>query len=202
MESIAFSQIRRGILLVLFLSVANLFSQQTTLFSDDVLEILTDKDSSQIIINKKGNQIFFAKATSFNITKEDIKSTSSSWIKIFIEDDSLIHPLVDFKLDLLNMRMRLNIQEERGYTNTTPFYSGYHQLNFDAKLLEWNVYDDNIYIGSYTSGETSNVIFESTANYDHSLFQSIQNIDNFHPIKEVRSYVTQIRKNNFTVYLS
>ena len=153
-----------------------------------------DDASARIIIRNNDKKILSASSSRFSIKNRVIYSTSSS-VKIFIDNDSIYHPSLQFTYD--EETRSLSLFRDKDGVSGASIYSSYHQMTFDPDILQWHIDENNIYIGSSSINSSSKVIFESVANYNDVLFHSLRGIDVINPLNAVSNFISVHQKDYF-----
>ena len=149
---------------------------------------------AQIIFKKEGKDIFIANSSRFSIKDNSIYSKSAS-INIYFDNDSIYHPSLQFNYD--DSKRNVTLYRDRKGISGSPIYSSYHQLTMDAELLEWQIDEDQIYLGSLPTTSESNVYFSSTASYSDNIFQSLRGIDQENPLMAIMRFIEVYEKSQF-----
>ena len=68
----------------------------------------------------------------------------------------------------------------------------------DSELLEWQIDEDNIYLGSLPVTSVSSVNFESVSSYIDQMYHSLRGIDKVNPLMLVHKFVKRSGKTNFS----
>ena len=151
--------------------------------------------SARMVIKKNGKEVLVASSTKFSINKNVIYSKSAS-IKIYFDVDSICHPSLEFTYDQSDRKLKL-YRDMKGVSGA-PIYNSYHQLTIDAELLEWNIDEENIFIGSLPVTSISSVDFESVASYNEGYYHSLRGIDKVNPLMLVNRFVKRSEKTEFS----
>jgi len=151
--------------------------------------------SARIIINKNGKKILVANSARFSIKKNIIYSESAA-IKLYFDEDSMYHPSLQFTYSQSERKLKL-YRDKKGVSGA-PIYNSYHQLTIDAELIEWQIDEENILLGSLPSTSVSNVNFESIASYNDELYHSLRGIDKVNPLMRVSNFVKSSGTTNFS----
>ena len=64
----------------------------------------------------------------------------------------------------------------------------------DSELLEWQIDEDNIYLGSLPVTSVSSVNFESVSSYIDQMYHSLRGIDKVNPSIFVHKFVKEVVK--------
>ena len=151
--------------------------------------------SAKIIIKKKEKKILIVNSSRFNIKNKVITSLSAG-IKIYFDEDSIYHPSLQFTYDHPNRKIKL--YRDRSGISASPIYNSYHQITIDAELIEWQIDDDKMYIGSLPITANSTVNFESVASYNDQFYHSLRGIDKVNPIMLVHKFVKYANRSIFS----
>ena len=151
--------------------------------------------SARIILKKNGKNILVANSSRFSIKKNVIYSASTS-VKIYFDEDSIYHPSLQFTYDQSDRKLKL-YRDKKGVSGS-PIYNSYHQLTIDSELLEWQIDEDNIYLGSLPVTSVSSVNFESIASYNDQMYHSLRGIDKVNPLMLVNRFVKRSGKSDFS----
>ena len=108
----------------------------------------------------------------------------------------MYHPSLQFTYNQGERKLKL-YRDKKGVSGA-PIYNSYHQLTIDAELIEWQIDEENILLGSLPSTSISNVIFESIASYNDELYHSLRGIDKVNPLMRVSNFVKSSGSTNFS----
>jgi len=151
---------------------------------------------AKIVFKRNDNDIFIANAKRFNIDDEKIIAKQAG-VKIFIDNDSIFHGSLQFKY--LDNKRQLQLYKDRKSISGAPMLNTYHQITMDFELMEWSVDSDLITFGSLPGTAESTIYFESVDRYLASKFESMQGVDDIHPLLLVDKYTQEIGQDNFFV---
>ena len=124
-----------------------------------------------------------AYATQFIIEENVRISGEEVATSIYMGNDSICHPSVNFKLLLPSKELTL-LRGKRG-SNRNPFYNSFTQMNMDTERLDWDMATAEIVINEkkVKIGNTNKkVTFESTAFFDSQDYRKLQNVSSIHPL--------------------
>jgi hypothetical protein len=161
-------------------------------------DFITDgrKDASaRIIIKKDGKEILVANSSRFSIRKNTIFSESAA-IKLYFDEDSMYHQSLQFTYNQGERKLKL-YRDKKGVSGA-PIYNSYHQLTIDAELIEWQIDENNILLGSLPATSVSDVHFESIASYNDQMYHSLRGIDKVNPLMLVSKFVKRYGSSNFS----
>ena len=144
------------------------------------------------IYNKKRQKIFFGTAQLFIIKREVSIVAEEVDAKLFMDNDSLFHPAVNFRVEIPNEVIHLTRGEKGSERN--PFFSSFYNMNLEAEKVSWYVANDSLEIGSRTGlakGVMQKVEFESSNRYDAREYMRMQNITSVNPISVLYKLVQE-----------
>lgn len=151
--------------------------------------------SARIVLKKNGKDILVANSSRFSINKNTIYSESAA-IKIYFDQDSIFHPSVQFTYNQSDRKLKL-YRNKKGVSGA-PIYNSYHKITIDAELIEWQIDEENIFIGSLPITSKSLVTFESIASYNDQFYHSLRGIDKINPLMLVRNFVKEFGETEFS----
>ncbi len=153
----------------------------------------TQNNLAQLTIyNKKRQKIFFGTAKLFIIKREISIVAEEVDAKLFMDNDSLFHPAVNFRVEIPNEVIHLTRGEKGSERN--PFFSSFYNMNLEAEKVSWYVANDSLEIGSRTGlakGVMQKVEFESSNRFDAQEYIRMQNITSVNPISVLYKLVQE-----------
>ncbi|MFH1320836.1 MAG: hypothetical protein ABII90_09320 [Bacteroidota bacterium] len=142
----------------------------------------------------KRNQERFLVAASKNFTITEGKvSSSNTAVTIYLENDSIYHPRLQFRFiinkvndKVINREITL-IREDVGLAQS-PYFNSYHQIEMNFEALYWKIDIPKMKFQSIKGvGTESKANFESSNFYNESRYAKIQGMDAVHPLIEIRA---------------
>ncbi len=144
----------------------------------------TNSEPAQLIIfNKKRQRIFYGTGPLFIIKREVSIVAEEVNAKLFMDQDSLFHPQVDFRVDIPKDVIYLSRGEKGSERN--PFFSSFYNMNLDVERIAWYIGQDSLEIGARNSvakGIEQKVQFESSEHFDMGNYIKMQQIASQNPI--------------------
>lgn len=142
----------------------------------------TKEPARMTVYNKRRERIFYGTGPLFIMKKEVSVVAEGIDAKLYIEEDSLFHPAVDFRLDIPKQVISL----ERGTKGNerNPFFSSFYNMNLNTDRIAWHILQDSLEIGARAGikGVEHTVNFESSKNFDENKFNRMQQAASHNPI--------------------
>jgi len=151
---------------------------------------------ARIIFKRNGLPVFVANANRFSLGADKIISKGAG-IKIFFDNDSIYHSNLQFKY--INSERKLQLYRDINGVSGSPMLNTYHNLTMDFELLEWSIDSDIITFGSLPGTAESRVELESVDRYLKEKYESMQGLDEIHPLFLVNNYVEAKQEEKFFV---
>ncbi|MEM8909512.1 MAG: hypothetical protein AAGD05_16820, partial [Bacteroidota bacterium] len=153
------------------------------------------------ILNEQNTCVFRARSTNFKIRQGERISGEQVEATLFYGQDSISHPSVNLKYDLLARQIDL-FRGKRG-SDRSPFYDSYHQVNIDTDKLNWDLATGLIQINEkhakFGNGN-QRVSFESLEYFDIQTYRKFQNVANNNPIATLKLLVEQEQTKVFSAH--
>ncbi len=139
-----------------------------------------------LVLEAKGKIIIFEKT---NLIANDIE------VVLHLDTDSIYHPNLLFKYNN-DVRTVQLIRNGEGSTRI-KYVDTYHNVEFDAKVLEWKMDNPKITFGGITQSDTK-VIFESKNFYSENVFLQLQGDALTNPLYDVKRFAEKNMNDEFT----
>ncbi len=152
----------------------------------------SDQKANIEIVNKGTSQIFRADAELFVIRKGERLSGEAVDCSIYFDQDSIYHPSVNVKMQIVDQMMTLS-RGKRG-NDRNPFYDSYHKINIDVNSIKWNLAQDSIFFGGKSVSFTTankDVTYESFNFFQEADYERLQNIASTNPLTVIRGMADQ-----------
>lgn len=151
---------------------------------------------ASIWYSQEGKLLFKGLAEQFIIRKEETIIGEGVEMTIYINQDSIFHPSANIRFLLKDKELEIS-RGERG-KDRNPFFSSYHQMNFDADNFAIDFLQDTVYIGQKTISLAYKpaAYFESLLYFDQNDFYRFQNIASSNPIAKIGSAVPKKGERN------
>ena len=150
------------------------------------------KNKARLTLFDKNQQTSFKGASElFVIRKGERIAAERLEMVLYLNQDSIYHPSVNIKFDILNREMEL-YRGKRG-SDRNPFFNSLHQVNVDVDNLEWHMDTGEILLGksAVSFANQSEVKFESFNFFEEGEFRRIQNIATTNPLYVIRYFVDE-----------
>lgn len=149
-------------------------------------------------INDETKKRFKAIAESFGF-KDSVIVSSKAYVAIYQDNDSIMHPAVEFRYD--RARERMVIGKEKSQLRKAPFSSSYFDVDFTADRVEWNLKSDSLKVSVFGNAMASPMVIESNDFYDPEGYRQLRGQGfNFHPLALMVNYANEIGSNDFYVF--
>lgn len=135
------------------------------------------------ILDEKQNLKFKAVAEGFAIRKGELVAGERVQSVIYVGTDSIFHPSVNFKFDVVKRELHLT-RGERG-SDRNPFSDSFHKSLIDCNNLDWYLDKDSIVIGERKfslSNVANKVQLESFKYFDETEYRKLQSIASTNPV--------------------
>ncbi|GAB4143197.1 MAG: hypothetical protein Fur0041_18290 [Bacteroidia bacterium] len=149
----------------------------------------TKDNPAFFMFKRNGKNFLYAASTSFAITKEKVTSNNTQ-IKFFFDQDSIVHPLVDFKYFIDSSRVVLYRSEEGA--SQAPYYNSFHQVDMYVEQIVWRTNEQQILISTLPGSTLGEAKFPSSSYYRQYLYDRLQGIDMVHPLIKLRNFVRDV----------
>lgn len=139
------------------------------------------------IFNEQRKIIFKSKSKEFIIRKSEKVASQSAEVVVYIGQDSIYHPSVQFKMDIENKVLSL-IKGDVG-KDRNPFFSSLHKIDIDVNRIDWNIETDSIYLGKKVHsfvGNNNRMMMQSVNFYNEAHYAKLQNMADVNPIANLK----------------
>lgn len=153
-----------------------------TLAGAKILGQGTEGEKSTLLIYKPGTKQKIAFASFYNITinKPEKISVSNAEVSIYFGKDSIYHPRISLIYNLQENKLRLVKGE--GSLASSKFWDSYHNVEFDADIIEWNVNEKDININTVSTSGMKPAIYESKDFFNKSTMRQIRGNVSYDPL--------------------
>lgn len=143
-----------------------------------------DNEPARVTIyNKKRKRVFYGSGPLFILKREVSIVAEGVNAKLYMEEDSLFHPAVNFRVDIPTQVISLTRGDKGSQRN--PFFSSFYNMNLDTDKIAWHLVQDSLEIGARfgtAKGIEQKVQFESSNYYDRKQFDQMQHLASQNPI--------------------
>ncbi len=156
---------------------------------------MDDTKDVSIFVSKGDSTLMHAFGKSFVIKPTGVTSLSTK-ITIPLENDSIFHPGVQFSYN--DSLREVELMQDNKALSKSYYFNSYHDMDFNAELLQWNIDGDNVVFKQARSGiTTKRAMFRSETFFDKAYFRSLQGADKEHPLKIIRRFTQAIGREDF-----
>ena len=150
-----------------------------------------DNKAEIVIRDAAKAKLFRAEAPLFVVRKGEQLSAERAFSVAYLDQDSIFHPSVNMKYDILAKEMRL-YRGKRG-SDRNPFFSSYHQVNMDVDNIDWKMDRDSMVFGkrSVSFANSKEMSLESLKFFKQDEFRRIQNISSTNPISILKLFAEE-----------
>ncbi|MEI6410922.1 MAG: hypothetical protein WCR52_16165 [Bacteroidota bacterium] len=135
------------------------------------------------IYNKKRKKVFYGTGDLFLIKREVSIVAEGVNAKLYMDEDSLFHPSVNFRVDIPGQVINLTRGEKGSERN--PFFSSFYNMNLNTDKISWHLNQDSLEIGARigtAKGVEQTVQFESSNFFDRAQYEQMQHLASQNPI--------------------
>jgi hypothetical protein len=143
----------------------------------------SSEEDALLIFHRDKKPFIVAASKVFIIRKERISSDRSS-ICIYLDNDSIFHPGLNFKFMTADKELIL-YRDGKGMAKS-PYYNTYHSIDMDVELVTWKMGDPLINMEAMKGSTQTNARFESSNYYSYFLYQKLMGMDATHPLVLIR----------------
>jgi len=150
-----------------------------------------DNKAEIVIRDASKTKLFRAEAPLFVLRAGEQLSAERAFSVVYLDEDSIFHPSVNMKYDVLQKEMRL-YRGKRG-SDRNPFFSSYHQINMDVDNIDWKMDRDSLVFGkrSVSFANSKEMSLESLKYFKQDDFRRIQNISSTNPISIIKLFAEE-----------
>ena len=148
-------------------------------------------EMASLTIYKPGTKekIVFASFYNITINKPEKVSISNAEVSIYLDTDSIYHPRISMSYNLKNNKLRLVKGE--GILASSKFWDSYHNVEFDADIIEWIVTEKNISINTVSTSGMKPAIYESKDFFNKSTMRDLRGNVSYDPFFILAKYKKQ-----------
>lgn len=159
-------------------------------------EYLYANENGETVTGKR--KVMYIEGQHFSFKSDRARSLNAK-TSIYIEDDSIFHPGLEFKYNNDTRTIELLRDNSPENMSRSPYVDSYHKMELDFSLLTWQMDDDKIYMGN-TIGSTINYAnFESQNYFTAQRYYEAQGLEETHPYLMLRSFVQRFGSKEFYV---
>lgn len=141
------------------------------------------------MFKRNGKNFLYAASLSFAITDEKVTSPNTT-IKFFLDNDSIYHPLVDFKYFVDTSVVEIYRSNEGA--SQAPFTNSFHKVDMYVERVVWKTSDPTITMGTLPGTTQGEAQFPSADYYRQYLYDRLQGMEMVHPLIKIRNFVRDV----------
>lgn len=138
---------------------------------------------AELTFKRDGKPFLLAKSSNFLIEKNKVNSDVSA-IKFFVEEDSIVHPGLNFKY--MDDKREITLLRNNEGMSKTPYFNSFHQIDMDFEALYWKMEENTIRFASIPGAVEGKANFESSDYFRQERFMKIQGIDDINPLVKIK----------------
>lgn len=145
-------------------------------------------ETGDAFIEFQRNDTIFMRVSSenFSIRNDRIISTQAG-IKIYLKQDSISHPGLDFKY-LFEEKLVTLFKEGKGISKT-PYQNSFHDIDMDFEVLNWSLDEPIMRFTKLVNSNNSEARFTSSDYFKIELFESLGGLNNKNPLYAMNGMV-------------
>ena len=139
----------------------------------------SDEENAMLIFHRDKKPFLVAAAKIFIIREERITSERAA-ITIYLENDSIFHPGLNFKL-LRKDRELVLYRDGKGIAKS-PYFNTFHSIDMDVEIISWKMDEPLMSMEVLKGSSQTRARFESANFYSYYLYQKLLGMDAVHPL--------------------
>jgi hypothetical protein len=155
-----------------------------SLEGDEIKGTGTDSNRAEVTIKYNNKIVLRALSKSFVINPDKLVASKAA-VSIYLEKDSIFHSQCVFHYEDKGRKLSISRKEEGLYA--APFSNSYHQVEFQADNINWNIDEDKLEIKSI-SNTAKEAKFESAFFFTPEKMAQMQGILDYQPITKLRTF--------------
>jgi hypothetical protein len=141
------------------------------------------EEDALLIFYRDKKPFIVAASKVFVIRKERISSDRSA-VTIYLDNDSIYHPGLDFKF--LTADKQLILYRDGKGMSKSPYYNTYHSIDMFVEMVSWKMGEPLINMEVMKGSSQTLSRFESSNYYSQYLYQKLLGMDASHPLVLIR----------------
>lgn len=145
------------------------------------------------VFNKKNALTYRGFAKEFIIKKQQKITGNNVQSGIYIDNDSIVHPNLQFRYDI--DKNAITLTRSINASDRSPFFSSYHHSDISADKITYYISKDTIYFGESAPGIAKGkleVDYTSQNFFNENKYQKIQSIADYHPLVKIKQLSERI----------
>jgi hypothetical protein len=138
-----------------------------------------EEEDAMLIFYQK-DEPFMVVATKTFIIREERITSDRAEIKIYLENDSIYHPGLNFKVFTKGREVTL-YRDGKGMSRT-PYYNTFHNIDMDVEVITWKMGEPLMNMEVLRGTTQTKARFESNNYYSGLLYNRLWGMDRTHPL--------------------
>lgn len=151
------------------------------------------EENALIVFNRNGKAFLVAESKAFIIRTDKITSDNAK-ITMYLEEDSIVHPGLNF--NFLSKERKLSLFRSGEGIEQSPYFDTYHQVDIDVEEIRWKIDEPTIEFGTIVGATNKSASFTSADFYQVDIYDKLQGMDDIHPLLRVRDCVKKFGSND------
>jgi hypothetical protein len=118
-------------------------------------------------------------------------------VTIYLGEDSIYHPDLEFAYDVAIEQLRLNRSED--FTSQGPYSNTYHNIDMNFDELLWTRGKEKIMLQALQGSTIGRATFESNTFFNNEFYMALQGMDISHPLVQLARYSEMVGGRDFNV---
>ena len=148
---------------------------------------------ARLIFKYKNENFLVVESINFTIN-DDLVSSEKSKIKIYVEQDSITHPGIQFKY--VNKNGKVTIIRGGSGISDSPFYNSYHQLDMYSEAIYWKLGDPVLNFGPLFGSTDISAHFDSFDFFDKNIYDQLTGMG-LNPLVQINNFSNQYGSTTF-----
>lgn len=147
-----------------------------------------EKAPAFLIFKRNNKKFLYVESSNFSITNERV-SAGNAGVRIFLDKDSITHPLISFRYNIKSDTVTLYRSDEGA--SQAPYYDSYHKVNMFVEQIVWKTTDPYMRMVTLPGSTQREADFQSENYYKQYIYEKIQGIETTNPLIRIRDHVVK-----------
>jgi hypothetical protein len=154
----------------------------------------SDSVKAELIFDYKKKSILKLRSDDF-VVRNDQVLTKKAEMVLMLDKDSIYHPQVQF---FYRFKSRfIHIYRLNEGISQAPFYNTYHNIEFYADEIRWDMENPKIEVDMTNDNEPAK--FESINYFRKYRWEKLESVLNYHPLQRLKTFSEQRKNKPFTI---
>ena len=140
---------------------------------------------ARIFIYRKDTLVLIASSTIL-LLKPTVSMRPTAGIVIKLKSDSIFHP--GLALSYMVPTRELTLYRTDNFTSQSPYFDSYHNIDMTFEQLVWKMNEPVMHFTALMGSTIGNANFESVNFFNNDQYQTMQLMDEVHPLISIRSF--------------